>query len=95
MLFGLILVKEPELTGHGTRIEEVATNVDHGIDMTRFHKLLTHLRVFSTRTRSLRGHHKASAAFVIQVAVEVLNPKVVCVGNLLGFVDTRNAKRQA
>ncbi|MNJ55213.1 hypothetical protein D3C77_506900 [compost metagenome] len=95
MLLRLVLVKEPELTGHGARIEEIATDVDHGIDMAGFHELLTHLRVFPTRAGSLRGHDKACPPLIIQVAVEVLNPKIVCVRDFLGFVNTWDAKRQA
>ena len=88
-------IKEPQLTGHGARVEEVAANIDHDIDRAGLDQLLAHCSLVAARTGRLRRHHHAGAARVVQIAVEVGQPEIIGVRDLLGLVDAGEAKGQA
>ena len=76
-------VEEPELAGHGARVEEVAANIDHHIDRAGLDQLLAHGRLVAAGARRLRGHDDAGAAVLVQVAVEIGHPEIVGVRDLL------------
>ena len=87
-------IKEPELAGDGSRVEEVAADVDHHVHRSALNQLLPHLCLVPPGAGCLRRHHEAGAPVLVEVTVEVLNPQIVCVENLLRLVHSGQAKRQ-
>lgn len=88
-------VEEPKLARHGAGVEEVATEIDHHIDRPGLDELLPHRRLVPPGARRLRGHHDARAAVLVQVAVEIGQPKVIGVGDALRLVHPRQPEGQA
>ena len=86
-------VEEPELTGYGAGVEEVAADVDHHVHGAALDQLLPHLRLVATGARCLRRHDDAGAAVLVQVAVEIGKPEVVGVRDLLRLVDAGQGRR--
>ena len=88
-------VQEPELAGHRPRVEEVAAYVDHHVDGPVLHQLAAHLRFVASRAGCLGRHDDAGPTVLVQIAVEVREPEVVGVGDLLLLVDPGKPERQA
>ena len=87
MLLWFIAIKEPQLTGHGTGVEEVGTDGDHQINVAGLDQFLPHLGLAATGTGGLGRHHKTGPAILVQVAVEIADPDVVAVTDLFLFID--------
>lgn len=88
-------VEEPQLARHGSRVEEVAADVDHHVDGPGLDDLLSDGGLVAARARRLGRHDDARTAVLVQVAVEVREPQVVGVRDLLPFVDAWQAEGQA
>ena len=97
MGFVLLLrpVEEPELAWDGARVEEVASDIDHHVHGAALDQLLTHIGLVPPCARGLRRHDDAGASILVQVAVEVLEPQVIGVRDLLRLVNSGKAERQA
>ena len=92
---GLGAVQEPQLARHGAGVEEVLADGDHHIDGAGLHQLAPHRGLAAAGARRLRRHDEAGAAGLVQIAVEVADPDVVAVADLLLPVDAGQAERQA
>ena len=95
MCLGLVAVEEPQLAGHGAGVEEVGADGDHDVHVAGLDQLLPHLGLTAAGAGGLRGHDETGAALVAQVAVEVADPDVVAVADLVLFVDAGQAEGQA
>ncbi len=94
-LGGLRLVEMPELTRNRPRVKEVGADRDHDVHGAGLNELAAHLGFTMPGTAGLRGHDEPRAPLRPEVAVEVGDPQVVAVGDLLVLVDARQAERQA
>ena len=90
--FLLSFIKEPQRTGQALGVEKVVAHADHDIHMPGLHQLLADILVLALAVGGGGGHNKAGAAVLVQVGVEIGNPQVVGVADLLVFVDGRQAK---
>ena len=88
-------VEKPELAGHGAGVEEVAADIDHHVHGAGLDQLLPHLGLVPPGAGGLRRHDDAGPAGLVQVAVEIGEPQVVGIGDLLRLVHSGQAERQA
>src|SRR5205807_573757 len=93
-LSGLGAVEEPQLTWHGARVEEIGADGDHYVYIPGLQNLFAHLLLAVPCARCLRGHDKARATGLVQVAPEVGDPEVVAVRDLLLLIDTGQPEGQ-
>ena len=89
------LVKEPQRAWQGFGIEKVITHTDHHIHMTSLNKLLADIAVFARAVRSGRSHDETGTTMLVQVRMEVADPKIVAVTHFLFCVDRRHTEGQA
>ena len=85
----------PQLAGDGAGVEEVGPDGNHHVHVAGLDELAPHIRLAVAGAGCLRRHDETGAALGAKVAVEVGNPQVVAVADLLGLVHARQAKGQA
>ncbi len=95
VFLGFCLIKEPEGARQGFCIEEVVADTDHDIHMTCFYEALADIFIFSLAVRCGGRHNKARTTPLIQIAVEIGNPKIVSVSDFLILVDARHTEGQS
>ena len=81
----LIAIKEPQRARQRERIEEVVAYTHHHIHITCANKLFTNITILIGTISSRAGHHKACTSMVIQISIEIADPKIVGITNLLGL----------
>ena len=91
----LVPIEEPQLAGHGAGVEEVGADGDHDIHIAGLDQLLAHLGLVAAGAGRLGRHDEAGAALFVQVAIEVADPEVVAVGDLVLLVHAGQAEGQA
>ena len=82
----------PEFAGDRAGIEEIGTDGDHHIDIAGFNNLPAHLGLAMTTAGGLGGHNKSGPALLAQIAMEIGDPEVIAVADLLGLVDPRQTE---
>ena len=77
----LALVKKPQRAGQAAGVEELVANGHHHVDVAGLGQLFADVTVFVAGIRGTGRHDETSAAGVVQVGVEVLNPQTVGVAD--------------
>ena len=91
----LATVKEPQRARQRQGIEEVVSHAHHHINVTGAHELLADVTLPLAAVGGGTGHDKACPAMVIEISIEITNPKVIGIAHLLLLViDAWQAKRQ-
>ena len=92
----LVAVEEPQRAGQGERVEEIVAHADHHIHITCAHQFLTDVTVFIGAVSRRTGHYEASTTMVVQVGIEITNPKIVGITYLFGLlIHARKTEGQA
>ena len=86
-------VKEPQCAREGLGVEEVITDGEHAVHVSRFNELLSDVSVSAAAVRGRGSHDEARASCGVEVCVEILNPQVIGVTNLVLLIVSRQSER--
>ena len=91
----LVAVEEPQRAWQGKGIKEVVAHAHHHIHIARADEFFADIAVFVRAVGGRASHHEARATMVVQVGIEIANPKVVGIAHFLGLgVHARQSERQ-